>query len=145
MNNKNFEKTLHHIDLYKTYGEFNFLFEDTIQVYRLLIINLIRISYSYFEDEDENQNELDYVQQDRLLKILMHNMGAMEIVENCRSCFIDFLSSKSKGKEPSFSNGGAKQENSQKIFMSFPKLFSKSQPKWLNLETPSYIPVFLNH
>lgn len=86
-----YENIIKHYDLYKAYGEFNFLFEDTIQEYRLLIIALIRISYEYFEEEDDEQNELGYFEQDRLLKIMMNNMGAKEIVENCKACFTDFF------------------------------------------------------
>ena len=44
-----------HYDLYKSYGEFNFLFEDTVQECRKLLIVIVRISYEYFEEEDEEQ------------------------------------------------------------------------------------------
>ena len=63
-----YENIVKHYDLYKSYGEFNFLFEDTIQEYRLLIIELIRTSYEYFEEEDNEERELSYFEQDRLLK-----------------------------------------------------------------------------
>jgi len=95
------EKIITHYDLYKSYGEFNFLFEDTIQEYRLLIIAVIRMSYEYFEEEDDEQNELPYSKQDRLLKIMMNNMGAKELVENCKACFCDFLNNQ-KGKHGSY-------------------------------------------
>ena len=63
-----YENIIKHYDLYKSYGEFNFLFEDTIQEYRMLTIAIVRISYEYYEEEDHEQNELPYNQQDRLLK-----------------------------------------------------------------------------
>ena len=86
-----YENIIKHYDLYKSYGEFNFLFEDTIQEYRMLTIAIVRISYEYYEEEDQEQNEFPYNQQDRLLKIIMNNMGAREIIESCRACFIDFF------------------------------------------------------
>ena len=85
------ENVIKHYDLYKSYSEFNFLFEDTIQQYRLLIITLIRISYKYSVEEDNDGRELTYPEQDRLLKIMMNNMGASDIVNNCKACFIDFF------------------------------------------------------
>ena len=93
---EDYENILKHYDLYRAYGEFNFLFEDTIQEYRLLTIAIVRISYEYYEEEDEEQNELDYTHQDRLLKLIMNNMGAREIIESCRACFIDFFKRQSQ-------------------------------------------------
>jgi len=91
---EDYEKALTQWDLYKSYGEFNFLFEDTIQSFRLFLADIIRTSYEYFEFEDENEEELADNEVDRLLKILMNNMGAFEIVDNCKACFIDFLNQK---------------------------------------------------
>ena len=88
---EDFENIITHYDLYKSYGEFNFLFEDTIQEYRMLTIAIVRISYQYYEEEDDEQNELPDFHQDRLLKIIMNNMGARDIIESCRACFIDFF------------------------------------------------------
>jgi hypothetical protein len=91
-----FENPIVQWDLYKSYGEFNFLFEDTIQEFRQLLIELIRTSYEYFEEEDENENELKYTERDRLLKILLNNIGASEIVECCKASYIDFFSQQKK-------------------------------------------------
>lgn len=88
---EDYEKALTQWDLYKSYGEFNFLFEDTIQEFKLFLIEIIRTSYGYFEFENEFEEELAYHEQDRLIKILMHNMGAFEILDSCKACFIDFL------------------------------------------------------
>lgn len=88
---EDYENIIRHYDLYKSYGEFNFLFEDTIQEYRMLTIAIVRISYEYYEEEDDEQNELPDFHQDRLLKIIMNNMGAREIIESSRACFIDFF------------------------------------------------------
>ncbi len=88
---EDYENIIKHYDLYKSYSEFNFLFEDTVQEFRMLTIAIVRISYEYYEEEDDEQNELFDFHQDRLLKIIMNNMGARDIVESCRACFIDFF------------------------------------------------------
>ena len=86
------ERELWQWDLYKSYGEFNFFFEDTVQEFKSLLISLVRISYNYFDDEDDDGQELSDEEQNRLLKIMMNNMGAMDVVKNCQACFIDYFS-----------------------------------------------------
>ncbi|MBK9730851.1 MAG: hypothetical protein IPO83_06150 [Chitinophagaceae bacterium] len=88
---RDIEGELKQWELFKSYGEFNLLFENIIQKQRELLIALIRISYNYCDDEDDEVNELEDEDQDRLIKILIQNMGAMEIVESTKSCFIDFF------------------------------------------------------
>lgn len=88
---RDIESDLKQWELFKSYGEFNLLFEDSIQSLRILLISLIRLSYNYSEDEDDEGNELEDEDQDRLVKILMQNMGAMEILASCKACFVDFF------------------------------------------------------
>ncbi len=71
-----YENELLQWELYKSYGEFNLLFEGVISECKKLTIELIRLSYNYFEEEDDEEvNVLPDDQQDRLIKILMHNLG----------------------------------------------------------------------
>ena len=94
MHDHNVEGHLSQWNIYKEYGEFNIRFEGVITCYRNLLILLIKKYYGFNVDweEEDSEDVLPEHLQDRLLKILLHYNGAMQIIEKCRSCFLDITS-----------------------------------------------------
>ena len=87
----NEENELNQWDLFKSYGEFNLIFESIIAEFKKLLIQIVRLSYEYEEEEDENGDELSDDEQDRLIKIILSNSGAMEIIQSYNACFVDYF------------------------------------------------------
>jgi hypothetical protein len=90
----NVKQQLQQWNLYKAYGEFNIRFEGVIASYRNLLIVLIKKYYRFDVDWEEEDSEVVLPEhlKDRLIKILLHDNGAMAIIEKCRSCFLDITS-----------------------------------------------------
>jgi len=77
-------------DLFKQYGQFNLFFEGAIARHKNLLIDMVSNYYGFAGDwEDVDEEVLPEHQQDRLLKIILHDAGAFSIVEKCRACFIE--------------------------------------------------------
>jgi hypothetical protein len=90
---RDIEQHLVNWNLFKAYGEFNIKFEGIVDRFRKLLIDLVKKYYGFEVDwEDENTDRLPEYMQDRLLKIILHDDGAMAIIEKCRSCFMDSTS-----------------------------------------------------
>ncbi len=105
----NKEAELQQWDLFKSYGEFNLVFESIIAEFKKLLIQIVRLSYEYEEEEDENGEELSDHEQDRLIKIILSNSGAMEMIQNYNACFVDYFNAqKSKFGEFSYTYNGVK-------------------------------------
>ncbi len=87
------ENKLTNWDLFKSYGQFNLYFEAIVAQYRELLIELVRNYYGFVGDweDPETLEIIDSDFQDRLLKIILNDNGAMAIVEKCKSCFVDSL------------------------------------------------------
>ncbi len=94
MKEPDIEKQLIQWNLFKAYGEFNLHFESIVANFRELLIELVRRYYGFDRDWEDEATDAPLPDnlQDRLLKIILHDDGAMAIIEKCRSCFMDITS-----------------------------------------------------
>lgn len=78
-------------ELYKAYGHFNLAFEDLVACFRSFIVELVKVYYGFNVDwEDaETTHELEGHLQDRLIKIILSDSGASDILEKWRACIKD--------------------------------------------------------
>lgn len=91
---KDVEKQLLQWNLFKEYGQFNLHFEAIVTSFRELLIDLVKRYYGFEVDweDDKTDDLLPPNLQNRLLKIILHDDGAMAIIEKCRSCLMDITS-----------------------------------------------------